>query len=212
MRFDGLKFRVSCFHQQKQLLRRADACFNPCHIHLSSPCLFSGAEATHQFVPDLSACMAASNKLVGGHVFLTFCSVHSCSPVMYYAAHKLPVSVSDSLHLYSTGMPNIPQTFAIKTERHSVFLLFWFSEWYGTASHTLACMQERGHMHICLFPCRVFLSSTTGPVTMQECIPGPFLFWFFLYSIAWPVSQWCVCRSVGTCTLMTLSSTLISSR
>lgn len=80
----------------------------------------------------------------------SFYSVHSDTLVTYCTASKLPASVSDSLHLYCTGMPNIPQLFAINAERHSVlfFVLARFSELYGMASHTMVCMQERGHMHV----------------------------------------------------------------
>ncbi len=137
----------------------ADACCNSCQLLVSKLCLFSGAEAACQFVLDISACMTASNMLVQNYVVMTFYSVHSCSPVTYYAADKLPASINNSLRL-----PNIHQLCPVNTVRHSIFFLFWFSEWYGTISHTVVCIQERGHMHICLF-LFWFLSSTTGPVS-----------------------------------------------
>ncbi len=102
----------------------------------------------------------ASNMLAGGYVVMTFYSVHSCSPVTYYAASKLPASLSDSLPLMLYRDAQHTSAFSINGKRHSVFFSFWF-----------------------------FLSSTARPVT-----------------------EWCVCRNVGTCILMTLCSTPISSR
>ena len=39
--------------------------------------------------------MTASYMLVGDYAVITFYSVHSCTLVTYYAASKLPVSLSD---------------------------------------------------------------------------------------------------------------------
>ena len=110
----------SCFGDVMLPLAKAIAHTNCCHLHFSNLCLSSEAEATHQLccgplcmhnnnnnnintlqvlqlivlaryplgVP--SACMTASNKLIGGYVVMTCCAVHSCCPLMLstHAVHS----------------------------------------------------------------------------------------------------------------------------
>lgn len=66
----------------------------------------------------------------------------------YWAASKLPASVTDSIHFYSTGTSNILQLFQSMLKGIVFSFRFGFFELYGTASHTMVWMQERGHMHI----------------------------------------------------------------
>ncbi len=158
-------FRVPCFHQQKQSLMHADAdaCSNCCHLQVSNLCLFS-EQKQKQHIKNFqafSACTTASNMLVQDHIVRTCYSVHSCSPVIYYAASKLPASAIDSLPLTLYRHAQRTSPFSSNAKRHSVsFCLgFWFlvwsflfvlffSEWFDTVSHTMVRVQERGHMHI----------------------------------------------------------------
>ena len=76
--------------------------------------------------------MTASYMLVGDYAVITFYSVHSCTLVTYYAASKLPVSLSDFAPLMLYREAQHISVISINAKRQSVFFVSWFLS-FGTA-------------------------------------------------------------------------------